>query len=180
MTVYTLFLYIGVVALLLTALRYFLQGYTKVLLSFLQNFVGTLFVFSGFVKAVDPMGTSIKMHEYFEAMKNRVLQSYLYNAHGSDAGGRAHTGCGTARRVQAKDHYIAVAAFKCIFSAFDGIYLSIWFYSDFYIFWSIAICIAIDIYRRYYREWVSKVLDVADRFCYRLYIACHYQILIGF
>ena len=69
MTVYTLFLYIGVVALLLTALRYFLQGYTKVLLSFLQNFVGTLFVFSGFVKAVDPMGTSIKMHEYFEAMK---------------------------------------------------------------------------------------------------------------
>jgi hypothetical protein len=69
MTVYTLFLYIGLVALLLTALRYFLQGYTKVLLSFLQNFVGSLFIFSGFVKAVDPMGTSIKMHEYFEAMK---------------------------------------------------------------------------------------------------------------
>jgi uncharacterized membrane protein YphA (DoxX/SURF4 family) len=69
MTIYTLFLYIGTIALLLTALRYFLQDYKKVLLSFIQNFVGTLFIFSGFVKAVDPMGTSIKMHEYFEAMK---------------------------------------------------------------------------------------------------------------
>jgi len=69
MTVTNLFTYIGLVALLLTVLRYFLQGYKKVILSFLQNFVGTLFIFSGFVKAVDPMGTSIKMHEYFEAMK---------------------------------------------------------------------------------------------------------------
>jgi uncharacterized membrane protein YphA (DoxX/SURF4 family) len=68
MTVSKLFFLIGSIALVLTVLRYFLQGYKKVILSFLQNFVGTLFIFSGFVKAVDPMGTSIKMHEYFEAM----------------------------------------------------------------------------------------------------------------
>jgi uncharacterized membrane protein YphA (DoxX/SURF4 family) len=68
MTVTRLFLYIGLIALLLTVLRYIFQDYRKIILSFLQNFVGTLFIFSGFVKAVDPMGTSIKMHEYFEAM----------------------------------------------------------------------------------------------------------------
>ncbi len=69
MTVYTLFSYIGIVALLLTLLHYFVLDNKKVLVTFFQNFVGTLFIFSGFVKAVDPMGTSIKMHEYFEAMK---------------------------------------------------------------------------------------------------------------
>jgi len=68
MTVFRLFFYIGSVALIITLLRYFFQGYRRVILSYLQNFVGTLFIFSGFVKAVDPMGTSIKMHEYFEAM----------------------------------------------------------------------------------------------------------------
>jgi len=68
MTITKLFTYIGLIALLITLLRYFLQGYKRVVLSYMQNFVGTLFIFSGFVKAVDPMGTSIKMHEYFEAM----------------------------------------------------------------------------------------------------------------
>jgi uncharacterized membrane protein YphA (DoxX/SURF4 family) len=59
--------------LLLTVLRYLFQDYKKVALSFIQNFIGTLFLFSGFVKAVDPMGTSIKMHEYFEAMHIEVF-----------------------------------------------------------------------------------------------------------
>ena len=35
------------------------------LLSLLQNFVGGLFVFSGLVKAVDPLGTAYKMEQYF-------------------------------------------------------------------------------------------------------------------
>ena len=68
MTIYKLFFIIGSISLVLTILRYLFQDYRKVILSFMQNFIGTLFMFSGFVKAVDPMGTSIKMHEYFEAM----------------------------------------------------------------------------------------------------------------
>lgn len=33
---------------------------------FLKNFVGVLFIISGLVKAIDPIGTALKMEEYFE------------------------------------------------------------------------------------------------------------------
>ncbi|MFN8309148.1 MAG: DoxX family protein [Chitinophagales bacterium] len=68
MTVQKLFLFIGIAAAILTLLRVLLKANRSVLITFLQNFVGSLFIFSGFVKAIDPMGTSYKMHEYFEAM----------------------------------------------------------------------------------------------------------------
>lgn len=67
MTVYTIFGMIGLIAFVLTLLRYFIAKPSNLLITFLQNFVGALFIFSGFVKAVDPLGTSYKMHEYFEA-----------------------------------------------------------------------------------------------------------------
>ena len=81
MTVSKLFILIGSIALVLTVLRYLFQGYKKVILSYLQNFVGTLFIFSGFVKAVDPMGTSIKMHEYFELRLFQTIVLSILSLH---------------------------------------------------------------------------------------------------
>jgi uncharacterized membrane protein YphA (DoxX/SURF4 family) len=68
MTVYSIFAYVGIAALVLSILRFLLAKPANYFINFLQHFVGALFIFSGFVKAVDPLGTSYKMHDYFEAL----------------------------------------------------------------------------------------------------------------
>ncbi len=66
MTIYTLLLYIAIVAVALTALvGYFHKGHKNWIMTYLQNFCGSLFIFSGYVKAVDPLGTAFKMEQYF-------------------------------------------------------------------------------------------------------------------
>jgi uncharacterized membrane protein YphA (DoxX/SURF4 family) len=57
---------VGIVAILVTLATYFLKGEIKNwLISLLQNFTGVLFIWSGLVKAVDPLGTAYKMQDYF-------------------------------------------------------------------------------------------------------------------
>ncbi|WP_420459893.1 hypothetical protein [Neolewinella sp.] len=66
MTLTTLLLYIGIAALSLTALtQVFLRATRSLPVSLLQNFAGALFIFSGYVKAIDPLGTAYKMEQYF-------------------------------------------------------------------------------------------------------------------
>lgn len=71
MTVYTLFLYIGIAAVALTAV--FGVGHSKLksepvmhpMTWLVQYFMGAFLLFSGLVKAVDPLGTAYKMKDYF-------------------------------------------------------------------------------------------------------------------
>jgi hypothetical protein len=86
MTLSTLIIGVAIVAAILSGVIYSMRDNENVRfhnlpLSFLQNFVGVLFLFSGAVKAIDPLGTAFKMEQYFaefENMFNGTWFSFLY------------------------------------------------------------------------------------------------------
>lgn len=66
MTLSTLVVWIAAIALVLTlVMGLFTKKVKNWLVSYLQNFTGALFIFSGWVKAVDPLGTAYKLEQYF-------------------------------------------------------------------------------------------------------------------
>lgn len=66
MNLSTLLITIGAIAFILTlAVGVLFRRHHSWLMTFLQNFTGVLFIFSGYVKAIDPLGTAYKMEQYF-------------------------------------------------------------------------------------------------------------------
>ena len=71
----TMFAIIGGV---FTALNvYVLKDYKSLWMTFLQHFCGVWFIFSGIVKAIDPIGTAIKMEQYFAEFTNVLEPTWL-------------------------------------------------------------------------------------------------------
>ena len=78
MTLGALVLYVAIAALILTLIMGLgLKKVKNYPLSFLQNFAGALFLFSGWVKIVDPLGTAFKMQDYFEQFEPSKLRPCL-------------------------------------------------------------------------------------------------------
>ncbi|MFN5846916.1 MAG: DoxX family protein, partial [Chitinophagales bacterium] len=67
MTIQKLFIIIAILSTVISYYRKHKNTSDGFLLNFCQYFLGLLFIFSGFVKAIDPLGTSYKMHDYFES-----------------------------------------------------------------------------------------------------------------
>ena len=78
-TLVELLFWVGVFAVITTALMLFLANdrIKNLPISFLQNYVGVLFLVSGAVKAIDPLGTAYKMEQYFAEFEATFSDTWL-------------------------------------------------------------------------------------------------------
>lgn len=53
------------------------RKHKSILITYLQSFTGLLFIFSGIVKAIDPLGTAYKMEQYFAEFENVFEPTFL-------------------------------------------------------------------------------------------------------
>lgn len=77
----TLLISFAIVGLILTLLTRLAKKTDNLPITFLQHFCGVWFIFSGIVKAIDPIGTAYKMEDYFAAFETTFegLQNVFAN-----------------------------------------------------------------------------------------------------
>ena len=77
LTITTVFLWTGIVAAGLTGAVVYFKKHKNILMSYAQNFCGAFFIFSGAVKAVDPLGTAYKMEQYFAEFESVFADTWF-------------------------------------------------------------------------------------------------------
>lgn len=78
LTLGTIVLWVAIFALILTAIvGIIFRGHKSWLMTYLQNFCGSFFVFSGMVKAVDPLGTAYKLEQYFAEFEATFSETWF-------------------------------------------------------------------------------------------------------
>jgi uncharacterized membrane protein YphA (DoxX/SURF4 family) len=78
MSLIALMSYIAIVAAGLSALNYWIfKNVKNIGITYVQNFAGALFVFSGWVKAIDPLGTAYKMEQYFAEFESTFAGTWF-------------------------------------------------------------------------------------------------------
>ena len=78
MTLSTLLITFTIVAAILTAIMVFvLKIHKNIAITYFQNFLGVWYIFSGWVKAVDPLGTSYKLEQYFTEFETTFEPTWL-------------------------------------------------------------------------------------------------------
>jgi len=78
MNIYTLNALIAVLALVVTIAFGLMKKPDNWLLYYVRNFLGTFFIFSGVVKAIDPLGTAFKMKIISMYSQNMLLFSKVF------------------------------------------------------------------------------------------------------
>lgn len=78
MTLTTLVIGVAIAAAIMTWVMLTTKQYMpNSVLSYFQNFCGALFIFSGAVKVIDPLGTAYKMEQYFAQFESTFSETWL-------------------------------------------------------------------------------------------------------
>lgn len=78
MTLTTLVIGVAIAAAIMTWVMLATKQYMpNSVLSYFQNFCGALFIFSGAVKVIDPLGTAYKMEQYFAQFESTFSETWL-------------------------------------------------------------------------------------------------------